>query len=387
MTISLPIGIVMAFSVNLFVGTYFVYLCRKFEQGGAFLHWATSCGLFSVGILLSVASHYYSDVILFRLVACTCLFVATYALFTGVACYEHARVESRLARQTRFFFFIGLGVIFVSSVLGMTVNAVTSLMMAVMFLLSEGGFHQQTSSQHPLHTAVRASLILHAFVLFFQGAVIFVDMASGGKSNIESLFNLTLFSHLLLTVATATMLPFLHILAKQEYWKKVASEDDLTGLLSRRAFITRALSTLNHLEDNTHSLLIVDIDYFKKINDEYGHLAGDEVLKTVADVLQSGIRGTDMIGRLGGEEFAILMPGLSAERAHLVANRLLERVSAHRVPFGQTEIQATVSIGIAASTGILANWDELFSQADSALYSAKQKGRNLVFTFTPALQP
>lgn len=386
MTVTLPIGIVMAFTVNLLVGTYFAYLCRKLEQGGAFLHWATSCGLFCLGTVLSVASHYYSDVMFFRLLACTCLFGATYALFTGVARYEHAQVEFKLARQTRLFFFTGLGIISVSSVAGMTVNAVTSLMMAVMFLLCEGGFHQQKNGQHILHSVVRATLIVHAFVLFFQGAVIFVQMASGGRSNIESLFNLTLLSHLLLTVATATMLPFLHILAKQEYWKKVASEDDLTGLPSRRAFITNALASLNHLEDSTHSLLIVDIDYFKQINDEHGHLAGDEVLRTIADVLHGGIRDTDMIGRLGGEEFAILMPGLSAERAHIVANRLLERVASHRVLFGDTEIQATVSIGIAASTGILANWDELFSQADSALYTAKQQGRNLVFTFTPTMQ-
>lgn len=381
MTATLPIGIVMAFTVNLFVGIYFAYLCRKLAQSGAYQRWAVACGLFSAGIVFSVASHFYGSVVFFKLIACTCLFGATYALFTGVTRYEYAHVEPKLARQTRFFFFVGLGIIFIASVLGNAANAITSLMMAVMLLLSEGGLHQQKKTSQLVHTVIRATLIVHAFVLFFQGAVIFVQMASGGESDIVALFELTLLSHLLLTVATASLLPFLHMLTKQEYWKKVASEDDLTGLLGRRAFISSALSSINHLENSSYSLLIVDIDYFKQINDEYGHLAGDEVLRTIAETLKNGIRGTDIIGRLGGEEFAILMPGLSVDHAHIVANRLLNEVADHRVRFDGAEIQATVSIGIAASNGIPGSWDELFNQADNALYSAKEKGRNLVFTF------
>lgn len=386
MTATLPVGIVMAFTVNLFVGIYFVYLCRKLTQGGAYQHWALACGLFSAGIVLSVASHFYTSVVLFKLIACTCLFGATYALFTGVTRYEYAHVEPKLARQTRFFFFVGLGIIFIASVLGNTVNAITSLMMAVMLLLSEGGLHQQKTTSPLLHTIIRATFILHAFVLFFQGAIIFVQMASGGESDIVALFKLTLMSHLILTVATASLLPFLHMLTEQEYWKKAANEDDLTGLLGRRAFISSALKSINHLENSSYSLLIVDIDFFKQINDQHGHQAGDEVLRTIAETLRKGIRGTDIAGRLGGEEFAILMPGLSVDSAHIVANRLLNQVADHRVQYNGVEIKATVSIGIAASNGILDNWDELFSQADSALYSAKEKGRNLVFTFTSSPQ-
>ena len=386
MTATLPIGIVMAFTVNLLVGIYFAYLCRKLAQGGAYQHWAVACGLFSAGIVLSVASHFYGSVVLFKLIACISLFGATYALFTGVTRYEHAHVEPKLASRTRVFFFVGLAIIFIAVAFGKTINAVTSLMMAVMFLLSEGGLHQRRKTSQRLHTVVRATLILHAFVLFFQGAVIFVEMASGGESDIVALFNLTLLSHLILTVATASLLPFMHMQTKQEYWKKVASEDDLTGLLSRRAFITNALNSINLLDNSSYSLLIVDIDYFKKINDEYGHQAGDEVLRTVAETLKNGIRATDIIGRFGGKEFAILMPGLSVDYAHIVADRLLNRVAAQRIQFNGKKIQTTVSIGIAASNGILGSWDELFNQADSALYSAKEKGRNLVFMFNSTSQ-
>ncbi|GGW93583.1 hypothetical protein GCM10007391_29970 [Alteromonas halophila] len=335
---------------------------------------------------MSVTAHLYSDIALFTLLACLSLFSATYALFTGIAKYEHASVQPKLARQTRFFFFVGLGIVTVASTLGSVANAITSLMMAVMLLLCDGAFYQQKKPVQTLFTVIRATLVVHAFVMFFQGTVIFVQMASGGESDTQALFNVTLLSHLLLTIATAALLPLLHTISKKEYWKKVANHDDLTGLLSRRAFIASALDIINQQENGHFSLLIVDIDYFKQINDQYGHQAGDEVLRTLATTLESGTRDNDIVGRLGGEEFAILMPGLSADFAQVVANRMLDRIADNSTTFNDVDIQATVSIGIATSTGIMTTWDELFSQADSALYTAKQRGRNLVFTYTPAMQ-
>ena len=127
---------------------------------------------------------------------------------------------------------------------------------------------------------------------------------------------------------------------------------------------------------------MVDIDHFKQVNDQFGHTFGDEVLSRVGKMLAEGLRETDIVGRLGGEEFAILLPGISTERAQGVADRLRRKVSELKFKQGEQQVNITVSIGIAVSHEVLYNWEHLYSQADQALYTAKREGRNLVYVFS-----
>ncbi|MEW9797035.1 GGDEF domain-containing protein [Alteromonas sp. CYL-A6] len=382
----LPVGITVAFVINLTIAIYFGYLWKQAEEKqAAFRYWAIACGVFCAGIVLHVAATWFPSVPVFSVIASLSVFGSAYMLFTGIRFYPLAQVHAKLASQARFLFLSGSLVISIAGLIAQASGAVASVLMAVMLLFCEGGFYQRRSPHYGhLMTAFRVTLSLHAFVLFFQGGVILLKLASTHSSDIQRLFELSLLSHLLLAVATAALLPFLYMSVKKQHWEKVANEDEMTGLLSRRAFISQSLQILESSAGGSSSLLIVDIDYFKQINDEYGHPAGDEVLKRVAQSLKSGIRGTDIIGRLGGEEFAIMMPGLAAEHAHMVADRLLKRVADLSITVEGHAIHTTVSIGIAASSGILYTWNELFSQADSALYSAKQQGRNLVFTYNGA---
>ena len=127
---------------------------------------------------------------------------------------------------------------------------------------------------------------------------------------------------------------------------------------------------------------MVDIDHFKQVNDQFGHTFGDEVLSRVGKMLAEGLRQTDIVGRMGGEEFAILLPGVSTERAQSVADRLRHKVSELQFKRGDKQVSITVSIGIAVSHEVLYDWEHLYSQADQALYSAKREGRNLVYVFS-----
>lgn len=164
-----------------------------------------------------------------------------------------------------------------------------------------------------------------------------------------------------------------------EEQRKKAMHDALTGLPNRESYQQRLEQEVSRIQryGGSLSLMVCDIDLFKRINDTYGHLAGDKVLKIVARSLQSNIRDSDFIARFGGEEFVALMPETSAKEARLVAEKLRTRVEASPFNFKKEPVQITASFGISEfAKG--ENVEEVFQRADKALYKAKENGRNQV---------
>src|SRR5438270_10620993 len=167
--------------------------------------------------------------------------------------------------------------------------------------------------------------------------------------------------------------------------KTMASTDGLTGIYNRRGFETRIIESLGAAERNGLglALLMIDIDHFKKLNDEFGHLLGDEVLRQVAKVFTQHIRKNDLVCRYGGEEFAILLPETHTERAMGVAEKLRKVVQEHQFPGVPRPV--TISVGVADFPNHAKNRDELVRAADSALYVAKVNGRNRIETAEQAV--
>jgi diguanylate cyclase (GGDEF)-like protein len=166
-----------------------------------------------------------------------------------------------------------------------------------------------------------------------------------------------------------------------ERLEHLACHDGLTGLLNRRAFTERSEGRLAAAAQTAQvsTALMMDIDHFKRINDTYGHAAGDTVLKSFATVAQSCLREEDMIGRLGGEEFAALFVNCAPGEAAAVAERIRAAIADTVVPIddGRT-VPMTVSIGMAETREISTSIEALLSAADKALYAAKTSGRNRV---------
>jgi diguanylate cyclase (GGDEF)-like protein len=159
-----------------------------------------------------------------------------------------------------------------------------------------------------------------------------------------------------------------------------ARTDSLTGLWNRMHFgeqLTRTLAEADRY-DHPVSLVLMDIDHFKKVNDTWGHEAGDAVLKQVARVLQDGVRAVDVCVRYGGEEIAMLLAQTDSAHAVEVAERLRVRIAAAPVKHGPAEIQVTASFGVATYPETVKVRDQLFPSADKALYIAKHDGRNCV---------
>lgn len=163
--------------------------------------------------------------------------------------------------------------------------------------------------------------------------------------------------------------------------------DPLTGILNRRAIddgarreISRARRTGTPL-----TLLVLDIDHFKRVNDIYGHRGGDEALKTFVAALQSGLRQIDLLGRIGGEEFVMFLPDTTTDEAVNVAERLRVIVEATPVPFDNHQIRLTMTTGVTQLLPNEESWEGMLSRADEALYTGKREGRNRVVVDQRAL--
>ena len=172
----------------------------------------------------------------------------------------------------------------------------------------------------------------------------------------------------------------------REQLAQEALEDHLTRIANRRA-MQRALAAELRRHDRTGepvALIMLDVDRFKRVNDKYGHPAGDAVLVTVANKVRDVCRGMDVAARVGGEEFAVLAPGLRAEDATKVAERVRRAVEDAETRFGDVPIKVTVSAGVASTDELQPPLDvqALWAAADVQLYRAKQGGRNLVKTAT-----
>ncbi|MET4163284.1 diguanylate cyclase (GGDEF)-like protein [Marinobacterium sp. MBR-111] len=176
----------------------------------------------------------------------------------------------------------------------------------------------------------------------------------------------------------------------QQALSRFSYEDALTGLNNRR-FLDEMLSREVALAHRNHSpltVMICDIDHFKRLNDTYGHAAGDEVLKSVARLLRTNFRETDIICRFGGEEFVVVMPAATLQDCQDRAEQLRASMASQTFTYGTEMIgPVTLSAGISALNPESDTADDLLRRADNALYQAKAGGRNRVISANTELQP
>ncbi|MEW6489219.1 MAG: sensor domain-containing diguanylate cyclase [Thermodesulfobacteriota bacterium] len=174
------------------------------------------------------------------------------------------------------------------------------------------------------------------------------------------------------------------LLRAHEELDRLARSDALTGLANRREFFARLAAEIQRSRRYEHglSLLLLDVDHFKKVNDVHGHPAGDAVLRAVARALAGFARETDLAARHGGEEFALLLPSTAEAGARAVAERVRAGIEALQVEWEGKVLPVRASLGLAALEGDLEGADALVARADQALYAAKQTGRNKVVAYS-----
>ncbi len=184
-------------------------------------------------------------------------------------------------------------------------------------------------------------------------------------------------SHLAVSLSNARMVQKL---------ETMATTDGLTGLLNKRAMLEQAAQRVAAASrfGGKLSLLVVDIDFFKKVNDTYGHDIGDVVIKGLGRVLERAKRTTDVVARFGGEEFVVVCEQTDEAGALMLGERIREELGKTVFPTPMGPLSVTCSVGLATFPEAGASWDELFKCADEALYASKRGGRNRVSAWQPA---
>lgn len=221
-----------------------------------------------------------------------------------------------------------------------------------------------------------ATLLLIVLDLLFKGHVPAID-----------LLIVNIIPGIIAPVMTIGFIRLVHDLDRaEERLKTLAREDPLTDTFNRRHFL--ALARVEWARAQRYelplSLIIIDVDNFKAVNDSYGHAVGDEVLVNLGAILRTSLRSSDILARYGGEEFVLLLPETKPDEATRVAERI--RRSVEKAPH-DVFAGATVSAGVSAALGKMEDLDELLRTADEALYSAKQSGCNLVAAKIPEQSP
>jgi eukaryotic-like serine/threonine-protein kinase len=195
------------------------------------------------------------------------------------------------------------------------------------------------------------------------------------QENAYSLEDFNLFSSIGSQIAAA--FENIRLFSRME---QLAIMDNLTHIYNRRQFFVLANQEFDRAEryDRPFAVIMADIDHFKKVNDSFGHAAGDLTLHGIAQLIQQTIRHVDVLGRYGGEEFAIILPETNLEQARSAAERLRRKVSEFEVITAGGPVHVTISIGISARSNPGESLEALIDRSDRGLYAAKEAGRNRV---------
>jgi diguanylate cyclase (GGDEF)-like protein len=166
----------------------------------------------------------------------------------------------------------------------------------------------------------------------------------------------------------------------------LTNHDPLTGLPNRKTLEERLESALSSAKSqgSTHALLYLDVDFFHRINDSFGHLAGDELLRRITPVMQGTLREGELLARIGGDEFAVLLENCGADYAHAAATQLRDAVQGWQFQWDDKAFQVGVSVGVVALSKLSPSLSAVLSEADTACFTAKEQGRNRVFAFHEA---
>ncbi len=251
-------------------------------------------------------------------------------------------------------------------------NAV--LLLTTLYLIYITQKHSTNKSGFYYYTSIGFSFVFYGLFIITLDTV-FVYPVEAVNISSKLLF---VFGYSLLAIGVTKWIRYNE--NRQDELSYQANTDELTGILNRRSFtryIEHEFRNAKMLSE-PFSLIIIDIDFFKNINDSYGHIVGDEILKSLSQLMKLSFRATDKVCRWGGEEFAILLPSTSLNNANNVAEKIRQKVEELSHQVKGNSINYTISLGVSESLATDDSIDQIINRADTALYKAKDNGRNCV---------
>jgi len=324
--------------------------------------------LFGLGVILFNLWDYWVD----PAHALTALAVRVGLVLAGSIAYQHTRLPWSAIQRWGYIYWTHSAAIIVSQ-----------------FVLKDGFLHGLTGIAVCVFTLSVVALQVRTFLLILSVPSLLFAALGASRMPAFNFFNsMTLY---LLSVGLACILMLvirsfrIKTFSSEKELLRISRHDSLTGAFNR-GYLTELAErevALAVRHGRALAVAMLDIDNFKRINDTYGHDTGDEVIRRLVKTCSGNLREIDHFGRIGGEEFACVLPETGAAEALVCAERLLRGVEAIRIETSQGQLQFTISIGVAVLDVTHADWNALLKEADNALYRAKRAGRNRVVLATP----
>lgn len=374
--VHLPTIISISILLNLIIGAFLLSLYFLRKQS-SYLYWGSSCLIFVLAQItaslrlfvdLPFITHYIADLLIIS---------APLAAILGI----HAYTQSEKQKLKLCAYLLGASAIVLLPLYSNSINQlITTAVIAACFSYAAYAL-RKLNVEHIIHLVLlQLCFVLHACIMLLQLGLLVIDGLNIFTFDFSQILAIILLSHIVITTLTAMIWPLLMFLESEQILSDLANRDPLTGLLNRRAFLTISNNYLEQANNNLTELcaLMIDIDFFKKVNDQYGHDTGDEALKWVANKIKSQLREGDLIARIGGEEFAVLLTNTSLQKGQALSERIRVAINSETFIHQQHEIKLSISVGIITHKSGSNNINELLAQADKGLYKAKSNGRNQV---------
>ena len=374
----LPTIISISILLNVIIGAFLLSL-YFLRQQPSYLYWGSSC-LFFVFAQISASLRVFIDLpLITHYLAALLIISAPLAAILGI----HAYSQSDRKYHKACAFVLILSMLILLPVHDSPLNQIISTAIIAICFSYAAFALRKLQVERIIHLALlKLCFVIHALIMLVQFLLLVSDYKGDINTDLSHILAVILISHIIITTLTAMIWPLMMFLESEQILSDLANRDPLTGLLNRRSFIMISNNYLEQANSNLTELcaLMIDIDFFKKVNDQYGHETGDEALKWVAKKIKSQLREHDLVARIGGEEFAVILPSTSQTQGESLSERIRLAIHNDSFQYQQHSIKLSISVGIITHKSGTNNVNELLAEADKGLYKAKLNGRNQVVT-------
>ncbi|MBV2130698.1 GGDEF domain-containing protein [Arsukibacterium indicum] len=374
----LPTVIIIALAINLTVGVYLFLLYQRKPKDQCFKLWSYSCFFFVLGAALVALRPSSLPPFFTFFIADVLLLLAPVYVFAGLIRFSRFRYTRRRRQFALSCLLLVVAGFLISYQHPGLLSVLAAMAIGTLFCLCAWLLHKSIITEPVFTRSLQTVFLLHAAVMFTQTILVIINWQQLNMHGLPEASLYTLASHILLTTLTALLLPWLSFLKLERKLTLKSQRDGLTRLANREHFFNQVERYWQQHPLLPSALIMIDIDFFKEVNDTFGHGVGDRVIASVAKLLSKQLRCNDIIGRIGGEEYAALLIDIDQPTALSISHRLCEQVAKQLQLIDNLNVGLTISIGLVHVIPEQYDYVRAFKKADEALYTSKQAGRNTV---------
>lgn len=380
-TVHLPTLLLLSVAINLLIGGLLWAIFRLRSRQHCFRLWALACLAFAAGTLFAGARAFIETPWITVFVAHLFLGLSPLLVLAGLQRFSGS--ASRKTRRFRYALRLSavcylLTLLFTFQSDPLNARLLTALFSAAIFSFAVYTLSKLDTTPSLPVRILKVLFTMHGVLMMSQALVIGMDWFGLNQANTGFVLRLILVNHILLATATTLALPLLAFTHSEQRLRVMAERDGLTGLYNRRSLFREGIRAFDKATQSQTQLavLMLDLDHFKQVNDRWGHAAGDDALRLVARTLKNELRDDDIIGRVGGEEFAMVLRITGDDDVRIITRRLLDTIATNGQEIDGLPLYISASIGGVEKADHHKTFADMMIEADAALYNAKDKGRN-----------